>query len=316
VPLAPTVTACWHDEAVAVEQVEYQTGPLTRATALVVKPNFALAPLPGLLLFHCHSGVYRWGSEKLCETPADSEALRRFRQEKYDGRSWARDLAAAGFLVVAPDAFYFGRRALGREGVDAPADELDHCRKASELSVAKMLLLAGHSWPALIAWEDRCALDYLCTRPEVDPRRIGCLGLSLGGFRAMLLAAQDQRVGAVATAGWLTTTDDLLRGKLSKHSWTVLPWGMFPDLDFPMIAANACPAAFLALLCTRDHLFSLAGMRTAAAALTASYHRAGAGKLCRVEFFETPHAMTQPMQDLARRWMWRFVAEDKTAFSH
>src|SRR5262245_59329476 len=207
-PLASTVTARWHDGAVVVERVEYQTGRLTQATALVVKPLSA-APLPGLLLFHCHSGVYRWGSERLYETPADPQALRRFRQEKYAGRSWARDLAEAGFLVVVPDAFYFGRRALGREGVDAPADEIDHWRKASEPLVAKTLLLAGHSWPALIAWEDRCALDYLCTRPEADPRRVGCLGLSLGGFRAMLLAAQDRRISAVATAGWLTTVDDL-----------------------------------------------------------------------------------------------------------
>jgi dienelactone hydrolase len=298
-----------------VERVEYQTGPLTRATALVLRPQAAPAPLPGLLLFHCHSGVYRWGSEKLYETPADPQALRRFRQEKYAGRSWARDLAAAGFLVVVPDAFYFGRRALGREGVDAPAHEIDHWRKASELLVAKTLLLAGHSWPALIAWEDRRALDYLCTRPEADPRRIGCLGLSLGGFRAMLLAARDQRIRAVVTAGWLTTVADLLQGKLGKHSWTVLPWGVVPECDFPGVAANACPAAFLALLCTQDHLFSLAGMQAAAAALTASYRRAGAAERCRVEFFATPHALTLPMQDLARQWMWQFLGEGHTPLS-
>jgi len=246
-PLSPLVEVRWQEDDVLVERVAYQTGPLTRATALVVRPARATASLPGILLFHCHSGVYRWGSEKLFGSPGEPELLRRLRQEKYAGRSLARDLVQAGFLVVVPDTFYFGRRALGREGADAPTEEIDQLRRASESLVAKMLALAGYAWPALIAWEDRQALHYLCARPEVDPRRIGCVGLSLGGFQAMLLAAQDRRIGAVVTAGWLTTVADLLKREINKHSWMVLPWGLLPELDFPVLAASACPAAFLAL---------------------------------------------------------------------
>ena len=42
--------------------------------------------------------------------------------------------------------------------------------------------------------DNRQVLDYLVTRPEVDPNRLGCLGLSIGGLKASLLAAVDPRI--------------------------------------------------------------------------------------------------------------------------
>lgn len=42
--------------------------------------------------------------------------------------------------------------------------------------------------------DNRQVLDYLVTRPEVDPNRLGCLGLSLGGIKAGLVAAADRRI--------------------------------------------------------------------------------------------------------------------------
>ncbi len=312
VPFCPTVKREWYDGSLVIEEVEYQTGPLTRTTAFIVKPRRAKKPLlPGLLLFHCHSGVYRWGKEKVLATPEDSEELKSFRQAKYDGRPIAHYFADKGFVVMVPDAFYFGPRALGREGIDSPSSEIDQFRKNSEHLVAKMLLLAGHSWPALTAWEDRKALDYFCTRPEVDRHRIGCLGLSFGGFRSILLAAQDQRILCVVTAGWLTTLEDLFLEKLKNHSWMVLPGGIFPEFDFPTVAANAFPAAFMALLCNQDHLFTLKGMKVASESIASFYRQFGREDLCCIKFFDSDHRMTREMQDQAIHWMERFLCREK-----
>ncbi|HXR75256.1 MAG TPA: alpha/beta hydrolase [Bryobacteraceae bacterium] len=41
------------------------------------------------------------------------------------------------------------------------------------------------------------ALDYLCARSDVDPQRIGALGISMGGAVVILAAAQDKRIQAV-----------------------------------------------------------------------------------------------------------------------
>jgi pimeloyl-ACP methyl ester carboxylesterase len=46
----------------------------------------------------------------------------------------------------------------------------------------------------------RAVVDYLLTRPEVDPERIGLLGLSMGTYWAPLIASEDHRVKACASA--------------------------------------------------------------------------------------------------------------------
>jgi len=312
VPFSTTIRSGWRDGDVVVEKIEYNTGPLTRASAYAIKPKRLKTKLPGLLVFHCHSGVYRWGKEKVFATPADSNELMKFRELKYAGQSIARHFAEKGFFVLAPDAFYFGDRAIGEEGIDAAVGEIDEARRNSEDLVAKILALAGISWPSIVSWEDRRALDYLCERQEVDPTRIGCLGLSFGGFRSLMLAALDRRIRAIVTACWLTTTRDFFEGKIANHSWMVLPWGIYPEIDFPKIVANALPAAFLVLNCSRDHLFSLKNMRKAAATASRYYRKAGAEGLFSAKFFDSPHCMTMGMLESAIEWMETFLVANSS----
>lgn len=65
------------------------------------------------------------------------------------------------------------------------------------------LLMGERLWDLI-----RC-VDYLQSLPEVDDSRIGCAGLSLGGEMAMWLGAMDERIGAVVSAGFLTTMDQM-----------------------------------------------------------------------------------------------------------
>jgi len=48
-----------------------------------------------------------------------------------------------------------------------------------------------------IVLDNRQVLDWLVQQPEVDPNRLGCLGLSLGGIKASLVAGADDRIKAV-----------------------------------------------------------------------------------------------------------------------
>src|SRR5262245_20177399 len=57
----------------------------------------------------------------------------------------------------------------------------------------------------------RC-VDYLVTRNDVDPARIGCAGLSLGGEMTRWLGAMDPRVKATVSSGFLTTVANMRRG--------------------------------------------------------------------------------------------------------
>ena len=58
-------------------------------------------------------------------------------------------------------------------------------------------------------WDLMRCVDYLESLPEVDPNRIGCAGLSLGGEMAMWLAAMDERMAATVSAGFLTVMDQM-----------------------------------------------------------------------------------------------------------
>lgn len=60
-------------------------------------------------------------------------------------------------------------------------------------------------------WDLRRAVDLLASLKEVDPARIGCAGLSLGGEMAMWLAAMDTRVAACVSSGFLTVMDQMER---------------------------------------------------------------------------------------------------------
>ena len=61
-------------------------------------------------------------------------------------------------------------------------------------------------------WDVMRCVTCLTTRPEVDAKRIGCAGLSLGGEMAMWLGAMDTRLAATVSSGFLTTVANMRRG--------------------------------------------------------------------------------------------------------
>jgi hypothetical protein len=58
-------------------------------------------------------------------------------------------------------------------------------------------------------WDLVRAVDYALSLPEVDPDRLGCAGLSLGGEMSMWLGAMDTRIDAVVSSGFLTVMDQM-----------------------------------------------------------------------------------------------------------
>ena len=74
-----------------------------------------------------------------------------------------------------------------------------------EQLVARSLFTAGITWPGVALWDDLRTVDYLASRPEVDPARIGCVGLSMGGYRSFLLAALEPRIKVAVDVGWMTS---------------------------------------------------------------------------------------------------------------
>jgi dienelactone hydrolase len=95
-------------------------------------------------------------------------------------------LAKLGFFVLAVDAFGAGERGQGKALGEYHGE-----------MTAAALLPVGLPLAGLQMYENVRAIDYLCERPEVDPKRIGVTGASGGGNQTMYVGAWDERLRAI-----------------------------------------------------------------------------------------------------------------------
>jgi dienelactone hydrolase len=297
------------------ERVHFNTTPDIRVPAFVLVPKKARRPAPGIVALHDHGGFYLWGKEKLLELEDEHPVLTDFKRQYYAGRSIASDLARAGYVVVVIDMFYWGERRMVRaddpqDWRERPAsitkDRIDAFnRRASggEELVGRTIHAAGFTWPGVMFWDDVRTVDYLLSRPEVDPTRIGCVGLSIGGLRSGHLAALDDRIKVAVVVGWMTSFPH----QLSRHvkntiGNTKLVAGLYKYLDYPDVVSLSMPTPLLVINGSKDALFEPSGVRASFEKLAACYAKAGFPERLRTRLYDSPHEFNAEMQ--AEAWGW------------
>jgi dienelactone hydrolase len=303
------------------ERVEFNTTPDIRVPAFVLIPKRARFPAPGLVALHDHGGFYVWGKEKLVEQEGEHAVLTDFKRQYYSGRSIASDLARAGYVVVVIDMFYWGERRMLLAGDAADWRERPGSMSAERIAafnrrssegeplVGRTIFAAGFTWAGVMFWDDVRTVDYLLRRPEVDPGRIGCVGLSMGGLRSVHLAALDDRIKAAVVVGWMASFPAQLRSHIRNTiGHTKLVPGLYREMDYPDVASLAMPSALLVINGSRDALFEPAGVRASFDKLAACYAKAGAGERLRTRLYDTPHEFNAEMQAEAWAWLARHLA--------
>jgi dienelactone hydrolase len=302
-----------------LEYLTFQTTPDLRVPAYVLIPKNAKLPAPGMVVLHDHGGFYLWGKEKIVGVDDEPEALRDFKEEYYDGTSIATELVRQGYVVIAIDMFYWGERRMlladdppaYRDREQMTAEEItafDRRSQQSEQLVARSLLTAGITWPGVILWDDIRTLDYLASRPEVDAQRLGCAGLSVGGYRSFLLAALDRRIKVAVDVGWMTSyASQISRHVVNTVGLTFHIPGLYRYLDLPDLAALIAPRAVLVINGSRDRLFAPSGVEAAFTKIEQCYRKAGARDRQRCQLYDAPHQFNAPMQAEAWEWIRRWV---------
>lgn len=306
-----------------VEHLTWQLpyGPPTEAVML--KPAGSQGRLPAVLGLHDHGGNKYFGWRKIAQLDDQIHPLmKQHRDRYYGGLSWANELARRGFVVLVHDAFAFASRRV-RVG-DLPAvirKDLKEVNPESEAEIAaynrfaadhedlmsKSLFSAGTTWPGVFTAEDQRALDYLCSRDDVDPSNVGCAGLSGGGLRTVYLAGLDDRIRCACCVGMMTTWRDYLLNKCYTHTWMVYIPGIPLDLDYPEILGLRVPRATLVQNDNEDQLFTLGEMHRADSILHDVYAKANAVDRYKCTFYPGPHKFDRPMQAEAFDWFERWL---------
>ena len=310
-------------DGLAIEEISWQLpyGPPTQA--VVLKPAGTTGRLPAVLALHDHGRFKFFGSEKIAQTgPAVHPLVVQHRAEAYEGLAWANELAHRGYVVLVHDAYAFGSRKVRLAEVppelrgsvqddagDSPAGVAAYNDWAAEHEhvMAKSLFSAGTTWPGVFAVEDRVALDVLCARPDVDPGRVGCAGLSGGGLRTVFLAGLDDRIKCTVCIGMMTTWRDHLLYKSYTHTWMCFLPLLPQDLDFPEILGLRAPLPTLVINAREDPLFTLAGMQDAAAILTNVYTASGYPEKFACSWYPGHHQFNRAMQAEAFAWFNRWL---------
>jgi dienelactone hydrolase len=324
----------WTRDGVDGEEISWWVGYGPRTTAWLLRPAGEKGRLPGVVALHDHGGFKFCGKEKIAEGSRPAPPyLRQWRQRCYGGRVFANDLAREGFAVLVHDVFLWGSRrlpisgmpegdcALGRASKDrnppeAPSriSDYNNCAIHNEHTIAKYTNVLGTSLAGVVNYEDRVAVAYLANRHDVDGHRLGCVGLSGGGMRAVWLQATCNRMHATVAVGAMCTYAALLDHNIVSHTWLMFPpeWGRYGD--WPDIAACRAPSPLLVQNDVDDPLYTLAGMRAANRRIAVHYRAAGKPENYRGEFYPGPHKFDAPMQQAAFTWLRKHtIARSKAA---
>jgi Acetyl xylan esterase (AXE1) len=154
--------------------------------ALLLIPHKRQVLAPGLLFIHWHAGMYDLGKEQLLRGVEAQPA-------------YAPVCAEKGLVTLAIDSWCFGERKHQGDG------------EIGEEDAFKLMLWRGQVLYGMMMFDEFRALEYLAGRPEVDSRRLGALGMSMGATKAWWLAALDPRLKVCVDVCCLTDYDELIK---------------------------------------------------------------------------------------------------------
>jgi len=198
------------------------------------------------------------------------------------------ELAERGYVTIAPDYCLLGE------------NQTDPAQVGFDSGTMKGI------------WDHMRAVDLLESLAEVDPQRMGCLGVSLGGHNSLFVAAFDPRMKVIVTSSGFDSFADYKGGNLSGWCQTrYMPrietvYGKDPKklpFDFPEVLGTLAPRHLYVHAPLEDSNFRVASVKRCVAAAEAVYRLFGAGD--RIVAVYPPGGHGFPKDD--REKAYRFV---------
>lgn len=300
------------------ERIEFNTTPWFRVPGYFYIPKNVPLPAPALVVLHEWGGPMLFGADRISGEPVHPVIVQH-RATYTSGRALADWFASNGYAVIVIDAYHFGRRApRGVGGLPdsfdpasldgATLSKYDRLARDSLYLGVRELNWAGTTWAGVNFGDDSRCVDYLLSRKEVDGSRIGCTGLSGGGWRTNMMAALEPRLKAVVSVGWMTTGDAQQAYNVAGAIGTfcLLP-GVWTRIDVPDLISMAAPMACMVVSMTEDPLFPPLGQREAARQIADAFAWAEAPGKFRSHTPAKPHCYDAEIQEQALDWFNRHL---------
>ena len=279
-------------EGYKAKKIEIQLSRYYTVPAYILIPD-GKGPFPAINLLHDHGAHLFIGKEKTirplaCEDSVVIKDAEEWSAGGYEGQFFGDFLARHGYIVLSTDAPMWGERGQ-KEG--PRRDKYD--------MIAGNMMMYGIDLCAWMTYDDIAATDYLASIPEVDSRRIGCTGWSMGAYRAWMLSALSDRIKAGAAVCWMVTTDEQMSFKYARTEnggfANCFP-GLRRWLDYPHVASIACPKPMLFINGSQDKLFPVAGVEKAFRIMHDTWDNQGYGDRLITELWEMPHSCGKKSQ--------------------
>ena len=272
-PLEPDVLGTLHRDGYDIERLTFQSRPGVRVTANLYRPSDSGRRHPGVLCVHGH-----WAWARI-DPVVQTRCI---------------GLAKLGYVCLCVDAFGSGERAV------EPGPGTYHGG-----------LIGASLWPAgvpligLQVYDNRRAVDYLISRPEVDGGKLAITGASGGGNQSLYAGATDDRLTAVVPVCGIGTYESYLAAACCICE--VNPRGLAYATTGDLLAMMA-PRALLVINATRDApQFSVKEAAKSVAYASERFRLLARADAIRQVAFESGHDYNRPMREAMYGWLDRWL---------
>ncbi len=282
-PKAPKLIKTEKGDGYTLEHLELDLNGIEPVPALLLIPDKRQPKAPGLLYIHWHGGTYPVGKEELLTGQKVLPA-------------YAPVVAEKGIVTLAIDSWCFGQRQRDKDG------------RNGEWDAFKRMLWRGQVLYGMMMFDEHRALDYLSSRAEVDPNRLGAFGLSMGATKAWWLAALDPRVKLCIDLCCMTDFEELEKiNNLKGHGIYYYVPSLLKHFSTAQINELIVPRPHLSLNGRKDLLTPPAGVERVRDHLMPLYQKFGKPEDCRIDLFDCAHEELPEMRRLVLDWMDRYL---------
>ncbi len=286
-PLNARTVGTLKGDGFRVEKVIYESQPGHHVTAALYLPE-GKGPFPGVLLPCGHSAN---GKEA----------------EPYQRACIL--MAKNGLAVLCYDPIGQGERF---QILDAKGEPAIPASTSEHNMVGVGALLVGRSTATYRIWDGIRSLDYLASRPEVDPKRLGCTGNSGGGTLTAYLMALDDRIEAAAPSCYLTTLERLFATIGPQDAEQNITGQVAFGMEHADYITMRAPKPTLVCAATQDY-FDIQGVWTSFREASRIYALLGHGERAAVFEYDDKHGFSKPRRQAAMRWMRRWLLHQDNA---